>query len=406
MAELLVRASAQDAALLRRIYGLDGHCPAVARPSRIVVDAHTPLGVTDIATTARRAGVPLLIDPQTYYLQGAQNPRDPWASRLPFGRADKLVPADLDAFAQEQLIASAVEYQLQHGATAVIAPYVHIDRLNSGWIDIQAGLWQRTARYLARENIGLPVTAVLAIGWRVLDPVQGHAAIAPALSALAALGPREVALAASKADQGVRPQDRAMDLVLMIERIRRDRDVPVIAWQQGHLGELAVAAGANGYECGIGWREACDLGSASNAHHKPPSGGPRSARPVFVSTLGRSVPRHSLEALRSHRELWLHILCTDSGCCPAGGTGLLGDARAHAIVQRRQRIDQLDRIERGVWRWQHLAGSAEAGLDLAHRVNRRAATNDAINRVETKALEAIWAVSNTRRLDARSRRVA
>ena len=405
MAELLVRASAQDAALLRRIYGLDGHSPAAARPSRIVVDAHTPLKGADIAMTARRAGVPLLIDPQTYYLQGTQHPDDPWATRLPFGRADKLVPADFDALTQEQLVASAVEYQIQHGATAVIAPYVHIDRLNSEWIDIQAGLWQRTARYLARENIALHVTAVLAIGWRVLHPVQGHAALAPALSALAALEPREVALAASKADQGVRPQDRAMDLVLMIERIRRD--INVIAWQQGHLGELAVAAGATGYECGIGWRERCDLGAAANAHRKPQTGGTRSARPVFVNALGRSIPKQSLEALRSHRELWMRMMCADSGCCPVGGgTGLLGDARAHAIVQRRQRIDQLDRIERGVWRWQHLAESADAGLDLAHRLNRRAATNVDVKHVDTSALEAVSAVSHTRRVDARSRRVA
>lgn len=404
MAELLIRASTQDAALLRRIYGLDGHSAAATSPSRIVVDAHTPLKSGDIASTARRAGVPFLIDPQTYYLQGAQHCGDPWASRLPFGRPDKLVPADLDAFAQEQLVALAVEYQIQHGATAVIAPYVHIDRLDSEWINIQAGLWQRTARYLTRENVVLPITAVLAIGWRVLHPVQGPAALAPVLSALAALGPREVALAASKADQGVRPQDRAMDLVLMIERIRRD--IPVIAWQQGHLGELAVAAGATGYECGIGWRERCDLGAKANEHRKPETDGQRSARPVFVSALGRSIPKRSLEALRSQRELWMQIMCTDPGCCPAGGTALLGDGRAHTIVQRRQRIEQLDRIERGVWRWKHLAEAADTGLELAHRLNRRATTNDDIKHIDTSALEATRAVSHTRRVDARSRRVA
>jgi hypothetical protein len=80
-----------------------------------------------------------------------------------------------------------------------------------------------------------------------------------------------------------------MDLVLMIERLRRN--YPVIAWQQGHLGEISVAAGALGYECGIGWREGCDLGTAMNAHRKSPSSGPRAARPVFVPKLGRSIPQ-------------------------------------------------------------------------------------------------------------------
>lgn len=403
MGELLVRASTVDAALIRRVYGLEGRPPSQAHPSRIVIDAHTPLGSGDMATTARRAGVPLLIDPQTYYLQEAQHVGDPWA-RLPFGRADKLTPADLDSFAQEQLVASVVSYQIEHGATAVIAPYVHIDRSNSAWIDVQAGLWQRTARFLARESIALPVTAVLSVGWRALHPVQGFAGLSPAFSALSVLDPREVALAASKADQGVRPQDRAMDLVLMIERIRRD--VPVIAWQQGHLGELAVAAGAIGYECGIGWRERCDLGAAAKAHRKAPTDGSPSARPVFVGVLGRSVPKRSLETMRNHRELWMRIMCADSGCCLPGGAGLLGDARAHAIVQRRKRLDQLERIERGVWRWRHLAESADNAIDLARRLNQIAATNADVKKIDIGALQAISLVGHARRVDVRSRRVA
>jgi len=93
MAELLIRASSQDGALLRRIYGFDGQPPAPARPDRIVVDAHVPLGRhgTGIAATARRAGIPLLIDPQTFYLQGIQHPDDRWA-RLPYGRAEMYTP--------------------------------------------------------------------------------------------------------------------------------------------------------------------------------------------------------------------------------------------------------------------------------------------------------------------------
>ena len=273
MAELLVRASTMDAALLRRIYGFgEGRGSAPVRPTRIVVDAHVPVSSRgdDVITVARRAGVPFLIDPQTFYLQGAQHADDPWAS-LPFGHPAKFTATNLDVFAQEEMVAQTVEYQVSHGATAIIPPYVHLDRLDDGWIDAQAGLWNRTRRYLDRENIALPITAVLALGWRALHPVHGPAALAPVLAALSALAPSEVALAASKADQGVRTHDRVMDLILMIERLRRD--YPVIAWQQGHLGEICVAAGAVGYECGIGWRESCDLGTRANAHRNPPIGG-------------------------------------------------------------------------------------------------------------------------------------
>ena len=404
MAELMIRASTQDGALVRRIYSLDGRETA-AQPARIVVDAHVPASSrgNGVVTAARRAGVPLLIDPQTFYLQGAQHAGDPWAL-LPYGRPDKLLPADLDAFAQEDLVARVIDYQVWHGATAIIPAYVHLERFNSEWIDVQAGLWHRTRNYLDRQNISLPITALLAVGWRLLHPVQGPAALAPALAALSTLMPREIALAVSKADQGVRTHDRVMDLVLMIERLRRD--YPVIAWQQGHLGEISVAAGAVGYECGIGWREGCDLGSAANARRNPWSLGRRAARPVFVSTLGRSIPKRSLEAIRQHRDLWMRLICLDAECCPPGGAALLDDARAHAVVQRAKRLDQIVRIDRPVWRWQHLAGIADDGLDLAKRINRRAQTVPAISLVNTRALAAISAVSHTRRVDVRSRRVA
>lgn len=405
MAELLIRASSQDAALLRRVYGLDGHDRASARPSRVVVDAHVPASSRGAAVliAARRAGVPFLIDPQTFYLQGTQHADDPWAS-LPYGRPSKFSPADVDAFVQEDLVARVIDYQVSHGATAIIPPYFHLDRLSSEWINVQAGLWCHTRRYLDREHIPLPITAVIALGWHLLNPIQGPTALNPALAALSDLGPREVALAVSKADQGIRAHDRVKDLVLMIERLRRD--YAVIAWQQGHLGEIAVAAGARGYECGIGCREGCDLGAAANAHNNPHPRGPRAARPVFVPVLGRSIPKRSLETIRQHRDLWMRIVCPDAECCPPGGTALLGDARTHAIIQRTKHVEQLARIDRPVWRWQHLATAADDGLDLAARINRRARSVPAITQVDTRALAAISAVSHTRHTDIRSREVA
>lgn len=406
MVEFLLRATALDAALLRRTYGLDGREGLPVRPGRVVVDAHvanSDRGST-VLTAARQAGVPLLIDPRTFYLQGTQPPDDAWAA-LPFGRPEKLCPNDVDRFAQEELVAQVIDYQVAHGATAIIPPYVHLDRLNSEWIDVQAGLWRSTRRYMDRNHISLSVTAVLALGWRVVHPTRGWAALAPALVALSDLGPREIALAASKVDQGVRPHDRAMDLVLMIERLGQQH--PVIAWQQGHLGEIAVAAGARGYECGIGWREGCDLSaSAANAHRKPQPPGPRAGRPVFVRQLSRSIPKRSLEAIRQHRDLWMRMVCTDSECCPPGGAAMLGDARSHAIVQRVKRLEQLARIDRPVWRWQHLADAADDGIDLAGRINRRGLVTSEITRVDSSALTAISAVSHTRRLDTRSRRIA
>lgn len=130
-------------------------------------------------------------------------------------------------------------------------------------------------------------------------------------------------------------------------------------------------------------------------------------RPTSIHFTAKSqYPKRSLQAIRDQRDLWMKLICTDAQCCPPGGAAMLSDARAHAIVQRVKRLDQLARIDRPVWRWQHLAGTADDGLDLAARINRRAQTISEISHVNGSALAAISAVSHTRRVDIRSRRVA
>jgi hypothetical protein len=167
---------------------------------------------------------------------------------------------------------------MRHNATALIPPYVHMDGPSSEWIDVQAAMWRYAREYLDTLSVSLPVTAVMALGWRLLRPPQGIDALAPAMRALVDLAPSELALAASRVDQGAHPENRAIDLVGMVERLSHDYDV--LLWQQGKLGELAVAAGARGYETGVGWRERCDLVAAMRSRRGVPNSGSFSPRPV------------------------------------------------------------------------------------------------------------------------------
>lgn len=400
MAELLIRASAQDAALLRRLYGLDGTPRAAAVPDRVVIDAHAAASTPDLGNAARRAGVPLLIDPQTFFLQDIQHSGHPWG-RLPFGDHAVWTPADATPGRRETLIRESITYQIRHGATSIIAPYVHLDNASSGWIDTQAALWTGTRRYLDENAIQLPVTAVLATGWRLLHPVQGPKALAPVMAALNVLAPQEVALAASRVPAGVKPGERLMDLVMMVERLKST--FPVIAWQQGLLGTACIAAGAAGYETGIGWREKCDLPAAMSSHRRPPSG--FGSRPVYVGALGRSVPAATVLALKRNRTLWPKLFCTDAACCPPAGAGMTGDARAHAVVARAAEVRQLTAMVRPVWRWRELEKRAVAAVELADKINQVAASSG-ISRVDTAAMDAVQQVAHQRRVDARSRRAA
>jgi len=405
MAELLIRASLRDQALLRRIFGTDTQQPrASLRPDRIVVDAHVPARTSEFSQIARQSGVAFIVDPQTYLFQDAQPVGDRWSS-LPFGLPRALTPeeASRPVFLSD-LTRRVVDYQVLHGATAIIPPYVHIDRPASQWIDVQAAMWDYARAYLDNEAIALPVLAVMAFGWRVLQPVNGTSALGPMMRALADLAPRELALAASKIDDGARPDERAMDLVLMVEQLRNDHSV--VLWQQGRLGELGIAAGAQGYETGIGWRERCDLPATMSSRRRAQSGGPLSGRPVFVASLGRSVDKRSLEEICHHRDIWTRLICTDTECCPDGGRAILDNGRAHTLVQRARRLSELGRIETPVWRWQNLAEAADRGLELASRINRLAQTSSAITRVDTRALLAISNVSHLRRLNTRASGVA
>lgn len=218
MADLLIRASSNDAVLLRRVFGFGGHPRAAAVPNRIVVDAHTVARTDAISDIARRAGVPFLVDPQTYLLQDPQHDGDKWSS-LPFADPAIWTPGEaLSPTKRDGLIRESINHQVTHGATSSIAPYFHLEKATSGWIDVQAQLWLDTRRYLDKEGLALPVIAVLAPGWRLLHPIQGQKALAPVFGALETLTPQEVALAASRVAAGVDPGSRLMDLVLMIER--------------------------------------------------------------------------------------------------------------------------------------------------------------------------------------------
>jgi len=400
MAELLIRVSSQDAALMNRVFGLDGARAAAWRPHRLVVDAHVAAKTPALADIARRAGVPFLVDPQTYFLQGTQHSGDPWA-KLPFGDPRPLTAADLaNTATQDALVAACIDYQIAAGATAIIAPYLHLERLDDGLVFVQAALWRRTAALLAARGNQLPVIAVVALGWRLLDPSVAKDLI-PAWEALDALHPTEVAIAATKAHMGSTAVDRLHHLVMLITKLTSA--YPVLAWQQGLLGEACVAAGARGYETGIAMREHCDLQTARNSHRAAPTSG-GGAPPVYIPALGRGIPKRNVKEIRADGTVWSSVLCADPRCCPSGDH-VLNDARQHAIVSRARSLAELSEIDRATWRWAEVSRRSAQGIRLGQRINKIADRTPGMARVDTRALEAIHTVSDQRR-HLRKRRTA
>jgi hypothetical protein len=394
-AALTLRVGAADEAFLRGLFGLaPGTRRAVWLPDRLVVDAHVPLSAPALAGVARAAGRPYLIDPETYYLQDTQHASAPW-TRVPFGTAHEVSWLEwCDDRFLEALVKSVIDYQLDHGATMLIPPYLQIDTPGNRMIAVQADLLRRSAAYLRACDIHVPVVVVIATGWRCLHPTQGVPALADVWAATAEVDPEEVALAASRVNRGKSASDRIAEFLMLVRRL--SATYKVTAWQQGMLGELAVVEGAAGYETGLGRREECDL-QARKAQGRRALKGPITPRAVYVDTVARSVPKRRLEIASRSSRLWRQLVCTDPECCSPGGADLLRDARRHTVISRVKRLAEIDNISNTRWQWVDIATRAQVGLDLGAQLNRLAARTSATPGVELEALAAVREVADARR---------
>lgn len=387
MAELLIRACAADSALLRRIYRPAGRERAEALPSRIVVPAQV-VARTDIAAMARSTGVPLLIDPQAHFWQDAQNSSYPWTG-LTFGCTERLDPAALTPRRLEDLVSRCLKFQLEQSASSIIVPGLHVENGRDGWLDVQIEVFRASRRFLDRHAVLLPVITPVQLSWRLLDRSRWSEALKPLLGVAREMGADEIALAAGKVERGVHPEDRLACLIAVIAEARGV--APVLAWHQGELGEACVAAGARGYECGIGWQEHCDLRSEAAAHRSAPTEPPRlGSRPIYLQPLRRSVPANSVRRLvEVSRDIRDRIACLDGKCCPQGVSTLAGDTRHHAVLARARSLEELSSSESPRWQWGFLAKDSAEGLDLAGRINRIAALDAAVAHIQTGGLTAI-----------------
>lgn len=400
MPDLLIRPTGLDGALLAKaLTPVAGRRSAelVVRP-RLVVDAVTAARHREFSDTARVAGIPMLVDPETYYLQDFQHASDRWAS-LPFARRAVMTVSDLSADVQRKIVEAAFGHQIRCNATHLMIPYLHMKSVNDGWAERQISLFRVARSVLDQRDITLPTVAVIDLNWRLLERHTWSEVLLPLLAAADTAGFDEIALAGSNVDGGVRPADRAAALIATIEQAVRT--APVIAWNQGLLGELCVTAGASGYGTGIGWREKWDTAARMRDRRIAREPGPMAPRPVYVRKLGRSIPKKTIEQLISRRAIAPDLACPPGGCCRDGATGLLADSRWHTLYGRVASLRELADTDRR-FQWAELRTRAEHGLDLAQRINT-VATREGLARVDDAALRAILACATVAHQSRQSR---
>lgn len=317
-----------------------GSRSAVSRlVGRVVVDAHTPRANPTLVETIQEIGLGLTIDPFTPALQyegdGAKS-----FQALPYVRPDAVVPTDLQSMtAREQFVDEVVTHQLGVGATSVVAPYFYVATTDDPWWNVNLALVDATRTWMDHHRVRFQLIAPLAGGAVRLGTTSGirdhisqfarHAVLANAASIWLMLSPL------GKGDESY---DKLLGVVEAIEAIR-GHGLQVSVARAGRYGPALVAAGANGFDAGIGSGDSLNVTATARSRRRSGSGGGGSAR-VFIQSLGTSVERRHLDAV-FHDQIGRGLLtCEQPTCCPDPDT-MLREWRGHTVRTRASAVMDL-----------------------------------------------------------------
>lgn len=390
--ELLIRPAVNDHKVIADLVAPAG--PAARRPiSRLVLSAQDVARNPQLSELAAKSGTPVLIDPMTVLLQGKVAASDPWVTDVPFGRSDAYAREDLtNTFILETVVAEAVRFQVDHGATAVIPPYFYADRPDSPEFEASLTAIARTARRMRADGISLPIVPILCAQLQGFAHRSGwRGALDRFASAAVDVGPQALGAFFSPVGSGDESYAKVLDL-LVAGRYLASFGVPVIAWRQGVYGPALVAAGLSGYECGMG------IGEASNARgylnqrkpKEPKDSKGFAAQGTYLSAFGRSVPPRVARILLADRALRGRLVCSDVRCCPTGADSMLASkGRRHAVRARSRDLAELAEIPDQRWQLRHIGQQAASAHVLATKANEVLTAAQLSNRVQPDGYAAL-----------------
>ncbi len=392
MADLLIRASWGDHKVVSDL--LAGATPirlvgAKAMPiDQLVADAHVAEAKPLLAELARSAGIPFLVDPLTPHLQSGVAPGDRW-SRLPFARSKASRPGDLDVTG---LVEQVVTFQLEQGATVVIPPYFYASSPEDPWFTLSLQAIGETTRFMEHNTIRLSMLPILCGRLQSFgNSAKWDQGIDQFVRWAQNNGSTTAAILMSPAGETTDHYGKVRRLFDTALRTQAS-GLRVFAWRQGIFGPGLVAAGLDGYECGMGSGEKSDVAGQQARRRKvrdpniKQQGGP--APGVFLETLGRSFVPRVAEALFSNTAMRARIICDQETCC-AIPADTLNHPRHHAVRSRARLLTKLDSMSTPEFRLGQVsreAASAKAVAAQANGVLQGCGLND---HIELSYLESI-----------------
>jgi len=397
MSELLIRPGHNDHLVVADL--LAPSAGAVLLPhtrppiSRLVLDAPLAAREPQFREAAQDAGVPLLIDVLSPLLQAEIDRADAWA-KLPFARAEA-VSTDMLAnpFFQTKLVEETVQFQIENGASAIIPPYLYAETPHDPAFEASLAMIALTAKYLRQNSMVLPLFVVLCVQRRGFASQRTwHDGIERFARTAVDVGPQALGLCVSPMGSGEEKLSTVLSTFTMAQRLK-DTGARVVAWRQGFYGPGLVAAGLDGYETGIGLREATNIANLRSAR-KPripdPAKRKRAASAgIYMPGLGRSLSRDVATMLFEHHVLRSQLVCDDRRCCPKGASSTLEDPRPHAVRARARQLRHIDSMPHTAWRLHDVSKDAYAAALLASKANEVLATAGQTTRIKTAGYEAL-----------------
>lgn len=394
--ELLIRPSLNDHKVVADLLA-PGGAPGSRPISRLVLNAADAPRQGLFGELAAKSGTPLIVDPLTILLQCPVDAEDPWVQKVPFGRADALEPDTLtNPFALDKIVSEVVEFQIDQGATVVVPPYFYAAKPDSFEFEASIAAIGRTARRLRSDGVALPIVPVLCAQLRgFLHRPGWQGALDRFTSAAIEVGPQAIGVQFSPMGDGSDSYSKILDLIIGMRHIR-SAGVPTVAWRQGVYGPALVAAGLDGYECGMGIGEQAKA-KAFMGSRKPKSGSKKGFAPegVFIAALGRSVPRSVARLLLEDRSLKGRLICDSLRCCPHGADSMLASkGRPHAVRARARGLQDLADIPNIDWRLHHVGKEAASGFVAATKANEILSRSNLANRLKPESYAALEQVTD------------
>lgn len=355
----------------------------------LVADAHVAEARPTLSESAQGAGVPFLVDPNTPLLQSVVAEDDRWA-KLPFAQAAALRPGEVDT---DELVARVVDFQLDKGATRIIPPYFYAANPTDPWFALSLRLIDETREYLSDNGVRLDVLAVLCAQLQSFgNHQQWGIGVDRFVERVKGADVASVALCLSPAGDGKDGYGKVRRLFDTARRVKAS-GLRAAAWRQGIYGPGLVAAGLDGYECGMGTGEQTNVSrqqSSRKPREKGHSGG--GGPGIFIETLGRSVPRRVGQVLLGDTAMRPKVMCDDEGCC-ASVSATLDKPREHAVRSRARLLAELSAQPASRWRLNHVAREAAFATTLAGQANRVLESEGSTERIKFDNLGALGQVA-------------